>query len=97
MRCWAKLSSSSSMDAMPSAEVCQRLARCDEWLGHSRFTLTGLVCTLPPNLYGDIHKLYEQEVLVYVQKMTAGQRHPSATRRCWSTWRSPGFSVARRR
>ena len=29
--------------------------------GTDEFTLTGLVCTLPPNLYGDIHPLYEQK------------------------------------
>lgn len=49
-----------SLMDMPVERYVKGLYDAMNGFGTDEFTLTGLVCTLPPNLFGDIHTLYEK-------------------------------------
>jgi len=55
-----KMSMLSLLD-MPVARYVKGLNDAMAGIGTDEYSLTGLVCTMPENLYGDIHKMYEEK------------------------------------
>ena len=56
-----KMSMLSLLD-MPVARYVKGLNDAMAGIGTDEYSLTGLVCTMPENLYGDIHKMYEEKI-----------------------------------
>jgi len=56
---WWKHTMLSLLD-MPVERYVKGLHDAMQGFGTDEYALTGLVCTMPPNMYNDIHKLYEK-------------------------------------